>query len=298
MPSAAGDVTLAEQRARYDAMCTAFNPPRPAGMTVEHFTLEGPQGQTIPVRVYDPGPARSDGALLYLHGGGFILGGLDSHDIVTARLAADVPVKVCVVDYRLAPEHRFPAAFDDCLAALRALQTTPHRFGLVSPNIVLAGDSAGANLAVAVSIANRTWGGPPIAGQILFYGAFGAGPDLPSYVEEAEAPLLKASDVGAYQDHYLGADQAPDWRSKPILGPLDGLPPTLMLPVEHDPLRDESYALHQALQEAGTLSRLELGEGLVHGCLRALGTSPATQRMVESAVMEARRRLQGEGGSD
>lgn len=287
-PSDVGHLSIEAQRAAYDAMCAAFNPPRPLGVSASDQTVPGPDGHAIPVRTYSSEGAPADRAVLYFHGGGYVLGGLDSHDIVTARLCADIPATVITVDYRLAPEHRFPAAFEDCLRAMRYLQANAGAFGLASPAIVLAGDSAGANLAAAVSIANRDADGPALAGQVLVYGGFGAGPDLPSYREEADAPLLKASDIDAYHDHYFGADHVPDARSAPIRADLGGLPPTLLLPVEHDPLRDESYAFHDALRAAGSPSTVVLGEGLVHGCLRALGASPGTDRLVATAVRQIR----------
>lgn len=286
-PSDAVDRSVTEHRALYDAMCRAFNPPRPAGMGVEDRRIPGPGGHAVPVRLYRPRGGPGDRVVLYFHGGGFILGGLDSHDIVTARLAADLTALVVAVDYRLAPEHLFPAAFDDCLASLAHVRAEPAAFGLRAPRVVLMGDSAGANLAAAVAIAARQQDLPAPAGQVLFYGGFGAGPDLPSYVSEAEAPLLNAKDVGAYRRFYMPENHEPDYRSAPILGPLDGLAPTLLIPVEHDPLRDESTAFRDALVAAGSPAELKLGRGLVHGCLRALETSPETRRIFAAAVEAA-----------
>ena len=154
-------------RDSYERMCRAFTPPRPAGLAVQELQLSG-----VPLRLYHPErPAAPSGWpwLLYLHGGGWVLGGLDSHEFITARLASELGILVIAVDYRLAPEHPFPAAFDDCLGVWRALEQGLLPLPLDPQRRVLMGDSAGGNLAAALCLALRDAGEPGPAAQVLVY---------------------------------------------------------------------------------------------------------------------------------
>ncbi|HXH04224.1 MAG TPA: alpha/beta hydrolase [Candidatus Competibacteraceae bacterium] len=291
-PADAATRTVAEQRRLYDAYAAAFTPPRPAGVSAEDGAVAA-AGRRIPIRLYRDRAGGRAGCILYFHGGGFVLGGLDSHDIVTARLAADTGATVIAVDYRLAPEHRYPAAFDDCRVVLEALRADPARYGVDAGRIVLCGDSAGGNLAAAVALANRDRGGAPLRGLILIYPGLGYQPSLPAFESEAEAPLLSAADVLAYREFYHGGRTPPDDAYAFPLAARDfcGLPPALLLPVEHDPLRDDCHALRERLQAAGVEAELWLGQGLVHGCLRALGRSPGVDALFARMVETARRML-------
>ncbi|MBT5263417.1 MAG: alpha/beta hydrolase [Rhodospirillaceae bacterium] len=288
------ELSVAEQREMYRRLCQEFTPDRPMGVLSHDAEIEGPGGP-IPVRHYyadaskgaekagqDKGPPA---CVLYLHGGGFVVGDLDSHDFICAHFAAETGANVIAVDYRLAPEHKFPAAFEDALAAYRAVRGQPERWGIDAERIVVAGDSAGANLTAAVVLASRDDTGPRAVGQILFYGRFGWGFDLPSFQTEADAPLLTTSDVRYYRKVYCGPDAEPDPRHSPLTATgLSRLPPALLLPVEHDPLRDESFAYGEALRADGVDAEVHLGVGLVHGSLRALHTSPGVRKMVDLAV--------------
>ncbi|WP_118133106.1 alpha/beta hydrolase [Oceanicella sp. SM1341] len=253
--------TAAEQRRVYDRMCAAFHAGRPEGVSTEERVIVS--GVTeIPVRRYTA-PGRPGAHVLYCHGGGFVVGGLESHDDVCAEIAARTGFTVTAVDYRLAPEHRHPAAFDDALAAFRAVA------GESDVPVVLCGDSAGGTLAASVAHATRADQRPP-AGVLLIYPALGGAMDRGSYLVHANAPMLTLSDLLAYRDIRGGAEAGPD----PTLSPLadtdfSGLPPVLALAAECDPLCDDCETYAGAILAAGGVARAHVEPGLVHGHLRA-----------------------------
>lgn len=193
------DSTLAGLRQAYSGMCRAFTPLLPAGLYVVDFELAG-----VPVRSYQPPvspPTSGCPCIVYLHGGGWVVGDLDSHDFICAELASTLGVLVIAVDYRLAPEYPFPAAFEDCLGVWRALRTGPFR--LDPERTLVAGDSAGGNLAAALCLALRDAGEPLPAAQVLIYPGLGGDHRLPSRSECVDAPLLSSSDVDCYHALYL-----------------------------------------------------------------------------------------------
>ena len=260
------DSSLDGLRQAYREMCRAFTPPRPAGLYVVDFELAG-----VPVRSYQPPvspPTDSAPCIVYLHGGGWVVGDLDSHDFICAELASTLGVLVIAVDYRLAPEHPFPAAFDDCLRVWRALRTGP--FKLDPERTLVAGDSAGGNLAAALCLALRDAGEPLPAAQVLIYPGLGGDHQLPSRSECIDAPLLASSDVDCYHALYLRGTRQPGAYAMPLLAEhFGGLPPALIAVAQFDPLRDDGVLYAEQLEAAGVSTTLHYGEGLVHGCLRA-----------------------------
>ncbi|RON76792.1 lipase [Pseudomonas chlororaphis] len=260
-------------RDNYSRMCQAFTPPRPEGLRVSELQLAG-----VPARAYYPArPMPADGwpCLLYLHGGGWVVGDLDSHDFITAYLAAQLQVLVIAVDYRLAPEHPFPAAFDDCLAAWRALQAGASPFALDARRQLVIGDSAGGNLAAALCLALRDAGEQLPAAQVLLYPGLGGAADLPSRSQCADAPLLGSNDLDTYQALYLPGPERHSPYARPLLATdLRGLPAAFIALAQFDPLRDDGALYHQRLLAADGDSQLYPGLGLVHGCLRARGLAP------------------------
>ena len=265
-PADAIALSLAEQRRRYDRLCAAFRQPRPEGLEVQDAALPSAEG-AIPVRRYRPADARA-AAVVYYHGGGFVVGGLESHDDVCAEIAATTRLEVIAVDYRLAPEHPYPACFDDALAASRALAAEGRP-------LVLAGDSAGGNLAAAVCLAARGDPRPP-SGQVLIYPALGGDAlGLASYTEQAEAPLLTARDCAIYMELRAGG---PPPQNDPYFAPLAcqdlaGAPPCIAFAAEADPLRDDAVEYVRRLSAAGVEARSQIEAGLVHSYLRARTTS-------------------------
>ncbi|OLF53614.1 alpha/beta hydrolase [Pseudomonas chlororaphis] len=270
-------------RDNYSRMCRAFAPPRPDGLRVSDFSLAG-----VPARAYCPTrPMPADGwpCLLYLHGGGWVVGDLDSHDFITAYLAAQLQVLVIAVDYRLAPEQPFPAAFDDCLAAWRALQAGASPFALDKRRQLVIGDSAGGNLAAALCLALRDAGEPPPAAQALLYPGLGGSADLPSRRQCSDAPLLGSSDLDSYHALYLPGPEQRSPYARPLLADdFAGLPPAFIALAQFDPLRDDGELYHQRLLAAGGDSRLYPGLGLVHGCLRARGLAPEVDALYEALL--------------
>jgi acetyl esterase len=262
-------------------MCRAFTPSRPDGLYVVDFELAG-----VPARSYQPPispPTSGCPCIVYLHGGGWVVGDLDSHDFICAELASTLGVLVIAVDYRLAPEHPFPAAFEDCLGVWRALRTGPFR--LDPERTLVAGDSAGGNLAAALCLALRDAGEPLPAAQVLIYPGLGGDHRLPSRSECVDAPLLSSSDLDCYHALYLRGTGQPSAYAMPLLAEdFSGLPPTLIAVAQFDPLRDDGMLYAERLNAANVDATLYYGEGLVHGCLRARGQVAEVDALYETLL--------------
>lgn len=262
-PPDAVTLSVAEQRAVYDEMCRAFHAGRPEGVLVSDLEAGG-----VPCRLYEPERGPAQATVVYLHGGGFVVGGLDSHDDVCAEICAETGFRVLSVDYRLSPEHVHPAAFEDARAATRwAAARWP------GP-LLLAGDSAGGNLAAAVAHAARR-GGPPIAGQVLIYPGLGGDMSRGSYLAHAEAPMLTRADLEFYAAVRTGGAPVPEGDA--TFAPLhdsdfSGLPPTFISTAECDPLSSDGEAYAEAIRGAGGQAAWVEEKGLVHGHLRARKT--------------------------
>ncbi|MCP1453764.1 alpha/beta hydrolase [Pseudomonas kilonensis] len=274
------DDSLAGSRRAYSQMCRAFTPACPPTLAIEDFELAA-----VAVRAYHPrGAAPPVGwpCILYLHGGGWVVGDLDSHDFICLELAAALGALVVAVDYRLAPEHPFPAGLDDCLAVWRHLAAAP--FAIDPRRRLVVGDSAGGNLAAALCLALRDAGQALPRAQVLIYPALGGPATLPSRHECADAPLLSSNDLDSYHTLYLNGAQ-PSPLAMPLLADhLSGLPPALIAVAQWDPLRDDGILYSERLNAAGVASVLYMGEGLVHGCLRGRGQVPEVDRMYRTLL--------------
>jgi acetyl esterase len=227
--------------------------------SLEDRTIPGPGGD-IPVRISTPVDA-SDAVITYLHGGGWVVGDLDTHDRTTQRLARDTGAVVVSVDYRLAPEHPFPAAADDAFAAAQWSVATyaPARH-------VVAGDSAGGNLAAAVSQMARDRSGPPIDHQLLVYPVIDGAMDTESYDVNGTDYFLTRTKMAWFWDQYCPGDERHEPYASPIrCGDLTGLAPATVLTGEFDPLRDEGEAYAEALRAAGVPTESMRAPGLFHG---------------------------------
>lgn len=250
--------SIAEQRAVYDRMCRAFHRGHPAGVRAQDRAMGG-----VPCRIYEVGAPSS--TLVYFHGGGFVVGGLESHDDVCAEIAARTGLRVISVDYRLSPEHRHPAAYDDALSATKAA-------AVAHPStLLLAGDSAGGNLAAAVAASASA---PKIAGQVLIYPGLGGDTETGSCLTHAEAPMLTRADILFYGDIRRAEGASGD---DATLAPLRaasfaGLPPTVTFAAECDPLADDARAYAARIVAAGGRASCIEEPGLVHGYLRARAT--------------------------
>ncbi|NOD92366.1 alpha/beta hydrolase fold domain-containing protein [Ruegeria sp. HKCCD4884] len=256
-PDDAVDLSIQDQRRVYDTMCQDFRQPCPAGVETQDQAADG-----VPVRIYTAGqPTRT---IVYFHGGGFVVGGLDSHDDVCAELCAQTGYRVVSVDYRLCPEHVHPAQFEDCWTAVN---WAAREYG---DPLILAGDSAGGNLSAAVAhhARGRLDG---ILGQVLIYPGLGGDRSQGSYLEHAHAPLLTLDDIKFYETVRCSGDQP---QNDPTYAPLQdsdfsNLPPTVVVTADCDPLRDDGLNYCQRITAAGGQAHWINEPGLVHGYLRA-----------------------------
>jgi acetyl esterase len=238
--------------------------------TLAHVrSAEDRSADGVPVRVYRPDVDAAVPTVLFFHGGGFVVGDLDTHDDHSRKICHDVEAVVVSVDYRLAPEHPFPAGFEDCLAVTRWVGEHVAELGGDPDRIAVAGDSAGGNLAAAVALAVRD-SGPRLAAQLLLYPGvdFRDEDDLhPSRIENGEGLFLTREDMRWFRDHYLQDEvHATDPRASVLLAAdLAGLPPAVIGTGEFDPLRDEGEAYAKALEDAGVKVVLRRYDGLIHG---------------------------------
>jgi acetyl esterase len=271
-PADAVNFSVQEQRSYYNALCQAMAQPRPAGISSQDRAVAG-----VPTRCYQPSARNQAATLVYFHGGGFVVGGLESHDDVCAELAETLGAELVAVDYRMAPEHRHPAALEDCLAVVRALLAEG------AGPLLLAGDSAGGYLAAAVSHALRDAGRASgdmsaiqsIIGQVLIYPSLGGDRSQGSYLEQAEAPMLTRADMDYYAAIYYGSDLGLSAEPDRPLGAEDfaDLPATFATTGPFDPLFDDGPAYVAKLSAAGIPARFVAAEGLPHSFLRARRSS-------------------------
>jgi acetyl esterase len=235
--------------------------------SIEDIEIPGPAGP-ITARVYRPEADGPVPTMVFIHGGGFVIGDIETHDDHARLICRDVPAVVVSIDYRLAPEHKFPAGLEDCLAATRWAAEHIDSLGGDADRLVVGGDSAGGNLSAAVALASRD-GGPKLAAQFLLYPNtdFAVDVDYPSRVENAEGYFLTAEDMLWFRQLYLDGEQtALDPRASVIANPdLAGVPPAVIGTAEFDPLRDEGEAYAKALADAGVEVRLARYDGMIHG---------------------------------
>ena len=234
-------------------------------------SVDGPHGP-IPLRLYRPSGGSDAGplpVLVYYHGGGWVIGDLDTHDTLCRELADRSGVVVVAVDYRLAPEHRFPAAFDDALAATRWVHDHADELGVDAGRLAVGGDSAGGNLAAGVCLAARdgVGGALPIAFQLLIYPATDMRRQHASHESNGKGYLLTSATITYFHDHYIDdAKHDLDWRASPLLHEdLASLPPALVITAGYDPLRDEGLDYARALTAAGNHVSYVCFERQIHG---------------------------------
>ena len=276
-------------------------PVHPA-LRVENHQIDGPCGP-IPIRVYwpsditepTPGSLRScPPVTMYFHGGGFAVGDLDTHDGTARNHAVGAGTVVVSVDYRLAPEHPYPAAVDDVWAATRWVADHADEFGADGTRLAVAGDSAGGTLSAVVAQLARDSDGPPIVFQLLWYPSTMWDNSLPSFAENADAPILDSGAIDAFSRWYAGEVDLAD--PPPGLAPgraadLTGLPPAYVAVAGHDPLRDDGARYAELLAAAGVTVELHLADTLVHGYLGYSGVVPAATEATERGLAALRAAL-------
>jgi len=263
-------LTPVEARLFYRDRRALTQPEAPPMAEIAELSAEGPHGPIL-LRLYRP-TLRSDQpaalpVLVYYHGGGWTIGDLDTHDVLCRQLAKGAGCAVVSVDYRMGPEHRFPAAVDDCLAATYWVRRNAAALGLDAARLAVGGDSAGGNLAAAVALLARDAGDLPIAFQLLIYPATDMRRGHDSHVANGRGYLLETETITYYHDNYI-ADPAHDldWRASPLLHEnLAKLPPSLVLTAGFDPLRDEGRDYADALVAAGNQAAYVCFERQIHG---------------------------------
>lgn len=263
-------MTPAEARASYDQSTLALDGTGP-DVATEDIALPARDGAALRARLYrgaDTGKPLP--TLLYFHGGGYVVGGLDSHDALCRALAHATPCAVLAIDYRLAPEHRFPTAFNDAEDAAAWLARHGHAHGLDTARVAFAGDSVGGTLATALTIAARRAGRAQPLLQLLLYPCTSVRQDSPSHRRYASGHLLEQRTLQWMFGHYLRSDaDREDWRFAPLAAQdLSGLAPAHIVLAEYDPLVDEGRAYAQRLRDAGVPTRLDVHEGMVHDFAR------------------------------
>jgi len=253
---------------------------------VENLFSPGPAGD-IPLRLYATDHVGLRPALVYFHGGGFVFGNLDTHDAVCRAIAKASGAVVVAVDYRLAPEHKFPAAVDDSYAATKWVAANAERLGIDAHRIAVGGDSAGGNLATVIALRCRDAGGPALAAQVLIYPVTDVSTfETGSHRELAEGYFLTRAAMEWFTGHYLAsADHKRHPEVSPLLAPnLSGLPPALIITAEFDPLRDEGEAYARRIQQAGVPVTVTRYPGMIHGFVSMRGVLSGGRQAIQEAA--------------
>ena len=279
-----------EARIAYTAAAEVLEPPRAPLARVEETTLPGADGATLPARLYAPSHDVLP-VLLYLHGGGFTIGNLETHDSLCRQIARRSGAAVIALDYRLAPEHRFPTAVDDCWAALQALAQpqTATRLRLDTMRLAVGGDSAGGTLAAVCALMARD-AGLKLALQVLITPGTIAHADTPSHARFAHGFLLEKPAVDWFFDNYIAVADRTDWRFAPALAPEhEGVAPACLVIAECDALVDEGVAYGDILRAAGVAVDLEIWRGMTHDFIK-MGRMLPEAAQAQQAIADALRR--------
>jgi acetyl esterase len=248
---------------------------------IRDLSCPGPDGNEVGLRLYDARERREPGPLiLFFHGGGFVLGDLDTHEPFCAEMARAVDLPVLAVDYRLAPEHPFPAGVEDAIAAARWAAASREALGREVTGLVPCGDSAGGNFAIVVSLALRDEpAAVPVVAQFPIYPAADPEQGYPSFRDFAEGYLLTKPGMDWFDQCYRPA--ARDWRYAPLVKSQEGMPPTLVVTASLDPIRDQGRAYAAACVEAGVPTVFREARGTIHGFINLRRAVPSSQEDVQ-----------------
>jgi len=285
-------LSVARARREYQHGGALLDLPAPSLAERRDFALDGASGP-LPARLYRPAEVRGEGLLLWFHGGGYVVGNLETHASACATLATRAGCPVVAVDYRKAPEHPFPSASDDGLAALRWLRTHAGELQTRPEAIAIGGDSAGANLSAGLCLRLRDAGEAQPRVQVLAYPLTQIGSTRPSRRHFGAGFMLSDELIGWFRGHYL---RGPDDRQDPLLSPLlaarhDGLAPAIIHTAGFDPLRDEGQAYAEVLRAAGVEVDYSCHERLIHGYLTMGGVSQANRAAIHALADDLRDRL-------
>lgn len=271
---------LQQQRDAWNGLCRSFRAPYPDNITVKDVVANG-----VPARVFTPKSQGPHAGVIYGHGGGWVLGGPDTHADMCAELASSADCVVVLTDYRLAPEHPHPAQLEDSLKVWRWMREQksidPHR-------IIAAGDSAGGQMSVALALTLRDLGLAQVKAMLLIYPVLGANTHTPSYIRNANAASLTRAEMIHYLNAFLGPEGSPAWsdeKALPLLAQnLEGLPPAFITVAGHDPLYDDGVMFHQRLLSAGVASQLREEPALGHSYMRARNHSLVAKEAFQAIV--------------
>jgi len=263
---------------------------------IRNLSCPGPGGD-IPLRLYDAREERGPGPLmLFFHGGGFVLGDLDTHEPFCAEIARQLDMPVLAVDYRLAPEHPFPAGPEDCIAAARWAAASPQALGRQVTGLVPCGDSAGGNLAIVVTLALRDEpAAVPALAQWPIYPAADPEKGYPSFEDFSEGYLLSRDSMRWFDDCYAALGR--DWRYSPLVKSQANLPPTLILTASLDPIRDQGRAYAAACAQAGVETIFIEAKGNIHGFINLRKAIPSSNQDIARCVAALKLLLAGSGGT-
>jgi acetyl esterase len=276
---------LDKQRKAWNELCAQFRAPRPPNLKVEDLETEG-----VKFRLYTPKNARTKTAIIYFHGGGWVLGGPETHDNMCAEMAVGANCVLALVDYRLAPEHQHPAQLEDSFKVWRWMQSQ----GMA--DIIAAGDSAGGQMSVALALTLKEMNLPKLIALVLIYPVLGADTETPSYIRNAHAPCLTRDEMKFYLKSFLGPEGGPNWRdvkAVPNLAneiQLQGLPPCFITVAAHDPLYEDGIIFKKKLEAAHVKVELREEPELAHSYMRARNVSAPAKKGFD-AIIEALRSL-------
>ena len=281
---APADNSLAARRAAFLKACRHCTPPKPEGWSIHDIDLQG-----LRLRCYQPTGAVPEGGwptVLYLHGGGWDMGNLDTHDWFAFALAQRAPLAIVAVEYRLAPDHSYPAPLEDCLKAWAALRNGEVDANLSQTTLIVAGDNAGGTLAAGLCRALLHAGQPQPLGQLLVYPVLTARHHLPSMLEHSQAPMMSVAGLMRSLQGFLPNEAE---RNDPCAMPLEadvfaGLAPAMLVLARVDPLYDHGIAYANALTAHGVPAEVWVGEGMVHSSLRAFGVAEVEQAWTRIAL--------------
>jgi len=288
-------MTAAQARAAYEQVAEFLEIPKPVVARVEDFHILARDGYAMAARLYDdaaPGTTSGRPVLLFLHGGGFAIGSIATHDTLCRELARQSGCAVVSLDYRLAPEHKFPIAVNDVWDGLQWLHAQGATLGLDPSRLAVGGDSAGGTLAAVCALMARDVG-LPLALQLLIYPGTTAHADFPSRTHYREGLLLDETMIDWFFSHYLPREDREDWRFAPLLAPeVEGVAPAWLALAECDPLVDEGLAYADKLRMAGVPVDLEIYRGVVHEFIKMGRVIPEARQFHSDAAAALRRALQ------
>ena len=278
---------LDQQRTAWNELCKQFRAPRPDGVKVAELETEGVKFRLFVSQGQNPKPG-----ILYFHGGGWVLGGPETHDDICAEMAAGADCAVALVDYRLAPEHPHPAQLEDSLKVWQWMKKQGAAHNIDPNNILAAGDSAGGQMSVGLALALAEQGLPQLKGLVLIYPVLGNDINTPSYLRNAHAPCLTRDEMKFYLDSFLGPLIGKNWDDEKAVPnsakDLSALPPTFISVAAHDPLYDDGVIFASKLKAAGVACELRQEPELAHSYMRARNVSKPAKKGFDAIVKALR----------